>query len=658
MDECYFHQKMMRQACNLYKKEMLNGGAVQQVYHPVPTRIANLLLWLPSRFLLWRSNGDHQMEAVPHDRHEDGGGQDDQHEKHEEEALIACDVFTMAQEQYVNLVNRTREVMLTRCGAVLKGHYFCVPPSNIHKQQQLSSKVVSLKIQDSLFMALKNDCFEHEKAMMSLLQPCGLHEGQELRHPGLLRWEWRSEEVRASPSSTQQPPTNLVNHYIAQEHGDGGVLKDWVYRFVQRFKNQSQSAIASMWLPVAVQLFEQLLMMVAHLHSKEMCHLDLDFANLVMDSPPSPGSCTVPTLKLIDFGSCQKLETASGVEGVIHPEQFINGRVKTKPEFCAPEVVRGLHFGAHRRRVQEQELMRQQRQQQGWARVEKRFPTVGKEKGKRQRGEEGGEQGTSGKRKDGEQGRSNPGGIHEVSAAAMAHSPPPQSKRQCTDGAEGGKPQAKRQCTDGADGDTQQQRGQSGGAAKGCEDGCERGWKFRGALQQPTQQPLVQGKAADMHACGVLLYWLLLVPHGKPDKIALQCPIYQDKRWKQNLFQHVCQKQQGVGTHYSNDAECQMCFINKQLQPQKQVLPSAAAPTFSRAATCLADRRWAQILLTQLLRDDPQSRFTAGEALAFVREKCRLYAHAGGTAAAVAARAAEMAAHAAAAAHYHCALPP
>lgn len=124
--------------------------------------------------------------------------------------------------------------------------------------------------------------------------------------------------------------------------------------------------VACSWFGVAVQIMVQILRVVKYMHSQGVCHLDLDFGNLMMDKPDWPAA-----VKLGDYGSCQHIgvgivgdsevnsnsstiaststgatATASGGENggakLFPAEPLSLPCVKTKASFCAPELSKAL----------------------------------------------------------------------------------------------------------------------------------------------------------------------------------------------------------------------------------------------------------------------------------------------------------------------------
>ena len=205
---------------------------------------------------------------------------------------------------------------ICRCGLVEKTTYF--------RLKSNGSVLVGLKIMTKEQIRLQNDDIDNELRIMSQLQPAGLSHPR--ANPHFLVWECAED---------------AHNEYIATEFAVNGSLQNYARESLRVFKKMAlqtfvdqanskdelksmvQKSLANTWMIHGLGIFHQIMSGIAYMHAQNVCHLDLDPYNVVLDDKS--------IAKIIDFGSSEILDH-KGHAGVG------NSLVKYKPLFVSPEV--------------------------------------------------------------------------------------------------------------------------------------------------------------------------------------------------------------------------------------------------------------------------------------------------------------------------------
>lgn len=210
-------------------------------------------------------------------------------------------------------------VGVCRCGVVKYGKYF-----QRNRLKELGSCDVALKIMDKGQLELQHDDVFNEVRVMAQLQPPGFMGVYNSQY--FSQWECCSD---------------AYNEYIAMDFAANGSLIMFVKRRLTDYKRfavqklvQTMSSLPSIeaivnafvaeaWMTEALYLFHGIMSGLAYMHANNVCHLDLDPCNVVIDSSFRP--------RLIDFGSSE-IMTNDGFAGAD------DRLVKFKPLYVAQEV--------------------------------------------------------------------------------------------------------------------------------------------------------------------------------------------------------------------------------------------------------------------------------------------------------------------------------
>eukprot|EP00644_Phytophthora_capsici_P006290 jgi/Phyca11/549478/estExt2_Genewise1Plus.C_PHYCAscaffold_320317 len=206
-----------------------------------------------------------------------------------------------------------------RCGVVRFAKYF--------QRGRLGASPtydVALKIMDKTQLKLQHDDVLNEVRVMAQLQPPGF--AGVYNSPHFSQWECLADEH---------------NEYIAMDWAANGSLimyakrrlTDYKRFAVERLVNRMTSLpeleqavntfVARAWMLEALHLFEGVLKGLAFMHAQNVCHLDVDPCNVVIDSDFNP--------RIIDFGSSE-IMTNNGRAGAD------DRLIKFKPLYVAEEV--------------------------------------------------------------------------------------------------------------------------------------------------------------------------------------------------------------------------------------------------------------------------------------------------------------------------------
>lgn len=202
-----------------------------------------------------------------------------------------------------------------RCGVVEDTVYF---------QLNKSGNVrIGVKVMVKKQIQVQKDDVENELRVMNTLQPAGLN--VEVRNEHFLKWECGEDEFNEYIAIQMAEQGSLIHYFDSKnEHFKKSAIKRHMHLSpAAKFKKVVMKEMARRWMKLGISIFYQLLQGIVYMHGQNVCHLDLDPCNLVMDS--------TGTLKIIDFGSSAMM-TADGLAGVG------SALVKFKPLFVAPEV--------------------------------------------------------------------------------------------------------------------------------------------------------------------------------------------------------------------------------------------------------------------------------------------------------------------------------
>ncbi|KAF4029174.1 Protein kinase domain [Phytophthora infestans] len=183
---------------------------------------------------------------------------------------------------------------------------------------------VALKIMDKTQLKLQHDDVLNEVRVMAQLQPPGF--SGVYHSPHLSQWECLADEH---------------NEYIAMDWAANGSLimyakrrlTDYKRFAVERLVNRMTSLpelehavntfVSRAWMLEALYIFEGVLKGLAYMHAQNVCHLDVDPCNVVIDADYNP--------RVIDFGSSE-IMTNNGRAGAD------DRLIKFKPLYVAEEV--------------------------------------------------------------------------------------------------------------------------------------------------------------------------------------------------------------------------------------------------------------------------------------------------------------------------------
>ncbi|GLD94141.1 hypothetical protein PINS_up002752 [Pythium insidiosum] len=215
--------------------------------------------------------------------------------------------------------HESSNIGICRCGVVKYGKYF-----RRNRLRDLGSWDVALKVMNKEQLELQNDDVFNEVSVMAALQPPGFTGNYS--SPYFSQWECCSD---------------AHNEYIAMDWAANGSLVMYVKHRLTDYKRfavqrlvQTMTSLADIeavvnafvaeaWMTEALHIFVGVMRGLEYMHSRQVCHLDLDPCNIVIDLQFNP--------RLIDFGSSE-IMNGDGRAGA-------NDRlVKFKPLYVAPEV--------------------------------------------------------------------------------------------------------------------------------------------------------------------------------------------------------------------------------------------------------------------------------------------------------------------------------
>jgi hypothetical protein len=194
-----------------------------------------------------------------------------------------------------------------RCGVVEKA---------IFSNRFGEKKPVALKVCDQSQTRFQKDNVEMETAAMARLQPAGLM--FEPVCPHIPAWDAMKDNH---------------NFYIATDLGDSDLLT-WGMQLSQKL---GQHREVWRWEEVSNFVLRQVLNGVGFMHSRGVCHLDLDLRNVVMVRQTLVSTSDTWLVKLVDFGSSRLVSSDGSVSW--------DGCVKFKRNFCAPEFIQAVFDG-------------------------------------------------------------------------------------------------------------------------------------------------------------------------------------------------------------------------------------------------------------------------------------------------------------------------
>lgn len=222
-------------------------------------------------------------------------------------------------------LDESAHIGVCRCGVVAYGKYF-----ERHRLADRPAYDVAVKVMDKRQLELQRDDVFNEVRVMAQLQPPGF------------------TGVYASPHFSQwECASDAHNEYIAMDWAANGSLIMYAKRRLTEYKKfavttlvQSVSSLqglertvnaflARAWMVEALYIFDGVMKGLAYMHAQNVCHLDVDPCNVVIDATHTP--------RLIDFGSSEIMDN-NGVAGAD------DRLVKFKPLYVAHEV---RHHNAH-----------------------------------------------------------------------------------------------------------------------------------------------------------------------------------------------------------------------------------------------------------------------------------------------------------------------
>jgi len=210
-----------------------------------------------------------------------------------------------------------------RCGVVRYAKYF--QRSRIHDADAPVFDV-AVKVMDRQQIDLQHDDVLNEVRVMAQLQPPGF--SGLYNSPYFSQWECLSD---------------AHNEYIAMDLAANGSLIMYAKRRLTEYKRfaverlvQTMAAlelagleravnafVAKAWMLEALHIFDGVMKGLAYMHAQNVCHLDIDPCNIVIDARDNP--------RIIDFGSSE-IMTNNGLAGAG------SRLVKFKPLYVAAEV--------------------------------------------------------------------------------------------------------------------------------------------------------------------------------------------------------------------------------------------------------------------------------------------------------------------------------
>ncbi|RLN14742.1 hypothetical protein BBJ28_00021366 [Nothophytophthora sp. Chile5] len=259
----------------------------------VPPRYPPFQMQLPVLFLPWDDDQGGVM-CFAHPAHQ---------------TVLASDEATQ---------DETALIGVCRCGVVKYAKYF--------QRGRAGERVydVALKVMDKKQLALQHDDVSNEVRVMAQLQPAGF--AGVYHSPHFSQWECLAD---------------AHNEYIAMDWAANGSLIMYAKRRLTDYKRfaverlvanmtslpgleQAVNAfVARAWMLEALYIFHGVLKGLAYMHAQNVCHLDIDPCNVVIDSEHNP--------RLIDFGSSE-IMTNNGRAGAD------DRLIKFKPLYVAEEV--------------------------------------------------------------------------------------------------------------------------------------------------------------------------------------------------------------------------------------------------------------------------------------------------------------------------------
>lgn len=221
--------------------------------------------------------------------------------------------------------DESANIGVCRCGVVKYGKYF-----QRHRLHDTPAYDVAVKIMDKGQLELQRDDVFNEVRVMAQLQPPGF--AGIYHSPHFSQWECCSDGV---------------NEYIAMDWAANGSLIMYAKRRLTEYKKfavgalvQSMSSLeglertvnaflAKAWMLEALYLFDSVMKGLAYMHAQNVCHLDIDPCNVVIDATHNA--------RIIDFGSSEIMDN-NGIAGAD------DRLIKFKPLYVAHEV---RHHNAH-----------------------------------------------------------------------------------------------------------------------------------------------------------------------------------------------------------------------------------------------------------------------------------------------------------------------
>lgn len=228
-----------------------------------------------------------------------------------------------AQQQLLATSEQTQDeganIGVCRCGVVKYGKYF-----QRNRLHDLPAYDVAVKIMDKGQLELQRDNVFNEVRVMAQLQPAGF--SGIYNSPHFSQWECSSDGF---------------NEYIAMDWAANGSLIMYAKRRLTEYKKfaveslvQSMTSLeglertvnaflARAWMVEALYIFDGVMQGLAYMHAQNVCHLDIDPCNVVIDIHQNP--------RIIDFGSSEIMDN-NGFAGAD------DRLIKFKPLYVAHEV--------------------------------------------------------------------------------------------------------------------------------------------------------------------------------------------------------------------------------------------------------------------------------------------------------------------------------
>lgn len=264
----------------------------------VPPRYPPFVMQLPVLFLPW--DDDHGgLMAFAHPRHQ---------------VLLTTAEATQDESAHIGVC---------RCGVVKYGKYF--QRSSARGAARGGAVYdVAIKMMDKGQLECQHDDVFNEIRVMAQLQPPGF--AGIYHSPHFSQWECSSD---------------AYNEYIAMDWAANGSLVMYAKRRLVDYKRfaverlvQSMTSmqelertvsafVAQAWMLEALHIFDGVVKGLAYMHAQNVCHLDMDPCNVVMDVNDNP--------RIIDFGSSE-IMTNNGYAG------GDDRLIKFKPLYVPQEV--------------------------------------------------------------------------------------------------------------------------------------------------------------------------------------------------------------------------------------------------------------------------------------------------------------------------------